>query len=206
MVNWNFKVGYLLLHYFPSSFSCSRWSKVLGVGGGGGGHGEGLSVGLPLWGDLEPGQHVLWGRNRVWDSRVVSTISLTEVTEVVEQQLSDKVPRVNEIHPEVLEALDIVGLSWLAHLFNATWRSRTLPVDWQTWVVVFIFQKGDGGDAPTVRVSHYSASQEKFEPGLQFRGQGSLLERGGLSPLGCGWVSAPSEEVQVSQGLLHEWG
>ena len=36
--------------------------------------------------------------------------------------------------PEMLKALDTVGLSWLAHLFNVIQRSGTVSVDWQTGV------------------------------------------------------------------------
>ena len=40
-------------------------------------------------------------------------------------------------------ALVIVGLLWLAGLFNIAWKSVTVPVDWQTGMVVPIFKKGD---------------------------------------------------------------
>ncbi len=38
--------------------------------------------------------------------------------------------------PEKLKALDIVELSWLTHLFSVKWRSGTVPVEWQTEVVM----------------------------------------------------------------------
>ncbi len=77
------------------------------------------------------------------DSGEASPISLAEVAEVVKKLLSGKVPGVDEIHPEMLNALDIVGLSWLTRLFSVVWRSVTMPVEWQTGVVVPIFKKGD---------------------------------------------------------------
>ncbi|KAK9542007.1 hypothetical protein VZT92_002011 [Zoarces viviparus] len=43
----------------------------------------------------------------------------------------------------MLKALDIVGLSWLTRLFNVAWGSGSVPMDWQTGVVVPIFKKGD---------------------------------------------------------------
>jgi len=43
-------------------------------------------------------------------------------------------PGVDEIRPEMLKALDIVGLSWLTCLFNVAWRSGTGCVEWQTRV------------------------------------------------------------------------
>ena len=49
----------------------------------------------------------------------------------------------DEIHPEMLKALDIVGLSLLVRLFSVAWRLGTVPVDWQTGVVVPIFKKGE---------------------------------------------------------------
>uniref|UniRef100_A0AAR2LXG4 Tetraspanin n=1 Tax=Pygocentrus nattereri TaxID=42514 RepID=A0AAR2LXG4_PYGNA len=55
---------------------------------------------------------------------------------------SGKAPGVDEIHPEMLKALDIVGLSWLTRLCNIAWTSGTVPLDWQTGVVVPIFKKG----------------------------------------------------------------
>ncbi len=46
------------------------------------------------------------------DSGEASLISLAEVSEVVKKLLSGKAPGVDEIHPEMLKALDIVWLSW----------------------------------------------------------------------------------------------
>ena len=58
------------------------------------------------------------------------SISLAEVAEVVKKLLSGKAPGVDEICPEILKALDIVGLSWLTRLFNGAWRSGTVPAKW----------------------------------------------------------------------------
>jgi len=44
--------------------------------------------------------------------------TFVEVAEVVKKLPSSKVPGVDEIHTEMLKALDIVGLSWLTFLFN----------------------------------------------------------------------------------------
>ncbi|KAK3558852.1 hypothetical protein QTP86_030442 [Hemibagrus guttatus] len=52
------------------------------------------------------------------DSEVDSFITQAEVTEVVQQLLGGKAPGVDEIHPEYLKSLDVVGLSWLTHLCN----------------------------------------------------------------------------------------
>ncbi|GAA6082711.1 uncharacterized protein LOC111191400, partial [Tachysurus ichikawai] len=76
-------------------------------------------------------------------SVVDSSISQAEVTEVVEKLLSGKAPGVDEIRPEYLKSLDVVGLSWLTRLCNIAWRLGTVPLDWQTGVVVPLFKKGD---------------------------------------------------------------
>ncbi|KAK3557981.1 hypothetical protein QTP86_005631 [Hemibagrus guttatus] len=77
------------------------------------------------------------------DSEVDSFITQAEVTEVVQQLLGGKAPGVDEIHPEYLKSLDVVGLSWLTRLCNIAWRSGTVPLDWATGVVVPLFKKGD---------------------------------------------------------------
>ncbi|KAK3516631.1 hypothetical protein QTP70_022033 [Hemibagrus guttatus] len=66
-----------------------------------------------------------------------------EVTEVVQQILGGNAPGVDEIRPEYLKSLDVVGLSWLTHLCNIAWRSGTVPLDWVTGVVIPLFKKGD---------------------------------------------------------------
>nr|XP_049577497.1 glycine receptor subunit alpha-3 isoform X2 [Syngnathus scovelli] len=77
------------------------------------------------------------------DSEADSPISGVEVTEVVKKLLGGKAPGVDEIRPEFLKALDVVGLSWLTRLYNVAWTSGTVPLDWQTGVVVPLFKKGD---------------------------------------------------------------
>ncbi|KAK3550822.1 hypothetical protein QTP70_005747 [Hemibagrus guttatus] len=77
------------------------------------------------------------------DSEVDSFITQAEVTEVVQQLLGGKAPGVDEIRPEYLKSLDVVGLSWLTRLCNIAWWSGTVPLDWATGVVVPLFKKGD---------------------------------------------------------------
>lgn len=76
-------------------------------------------------------------------SEVDSSITLAEVTEVVKKLLGGKAPGVDEIRPEYLKSLDVVGLSWLTRLCSIAWRSGTVPLGWQTGVVVPLFKKGD---------------------------------------------------------------
>ncbi|KAK3555547.1 hypothetical protein QTP86_021786, partial [Hemibagrus guttatus] len=77
------------------------------------------------------------------DSEVDLFITQAEVTEVVQQLLGGKAPGVDEIRPEYLKSLDVVGLSWLTHLCNIAWWSGTVPLDWATGVVIPLFKKGD---------------------------------------------------------------
>ncbi|KAK3543128.1 hypothetical protein QTP70_011659 [Hemibagrus guttatus] len=76
------------------------------------------------------------------DLEVDSFITQAEVTEVVQQLLGGKAPGVDEIRPEYLKSLDVVGLSWLTRLCNIAWWSGTVPLDWATGVVVLLFKKG----------------------------------------------------------------
>ncbi len=76
-------------------------------------------------------------------SEVASSITRAEVTEVVKKLLGGKAPGVDEIRPEYLKSLDVVGLSWLTRLCSIAWRSGTVPLGWQTGVVVPLFKKGD---------------------------------------------------------------
>ncbi|KAI3363672.1 hypothetical protein L3Q82_001297 [Scortum barcoo] len=78
------------------------------------------------------------------DSEVDSSITRAEVTEVVRKLLGGKAPGVDEIRPEYLKSLDVVGLSWLTRLCNIAWRLGTVPLEWQTGVVVPLFKKGTG--------------------------------------------------------------
>ncbi len=76
-------------------------------------------------------------------SEVASSITRAEVTEVVKKLLGGKAPGVDEIRPEYLKSLDVVGLSWLTRLCNIAWRSGTVSLGWQIGVVVPLFKKGD---------------------------------------------------------------
>ncbi|KAK3562735.1 hypothetical protein QTP86_006512 [Hemibagrus guttatus] len=98
------------------------------------------------------------------DSEVDSFITQAEVTEVVQQLLGGKAPGVDEIRPEYLKSLDVVGLFWLTCLCNIAWRSGTVPLDWATGVVIPLFKKGDQRVCSNYRGSHSSASQRKSIP------------------------------------------
>ncbi|TWW64140.1 hypothetical protein D4764_03G0011480 [Takifugu flavidus] len=74
------------------------------------------------------------------DQEVDHQISGVEVAEVVKQLPGGGAPGADEIRPGYLKALDVVGLSWLTRLCNIAWTSGTVPLDWQTGVVVPIFK------------------------------------------------------------------
>ena len=76
-------------------------------------------------------------------SEADSPITRAEVTEVVKKLLGGKAPGVDEIRPEYLKSLDVVGLSWLTRLCSIAWQSGTVPLEWQTGVVVPLHKKGD---------------------------------------------------------------
>ncbi|KAI3368719.1 hypothetical protein L3Q82_025414 [Scortum barcoo] len=68
---------------------------------------------------------------------------LTSTEDIFSKLLGGKAPGVDEIRPEYLKSLDVVGLSWLTRLCNIAWRLGTVPLEWQTGVVVPLFKKGD---------------------------------------------------------------
>ncbi|KAI3363689.1 hypothetical protein L3Q82_001313 [Scortum barcoo] len=114
------------------------------------------------------------------DSEVDSSITQAEVTEVVRKLLGGKVPGVDEIRPEYLKSLDVVGLSWLTHLCRIAWRLGTVPLEWQTRGV------------PTTGESHFSASREgPLRQGTEEENSADSQppqiqeEQGGFHP-GCG--------------------
>jgi len=76
-------------------------------------------------------------------SEVELSITLSEVTERVKKLLGSKTPGVDEIRPEYLKSLDVVGLSWLTLLCKIAWRLGTVSLGWLTVVVVTLFKKGD---------------------------------------------------------------
>ncbi|KAK3542618.1 hypothetical protein QTP86_031319, partial [Hemibagrus guttatus] len=129
------------------------------------------------------------------DSEVDSFITQAEVTEVVQQLLGGKAPGVDEIRPEYLKSLDVVGLSWLTRLCNIAWRSGTVPLDWATGVVVPLFKKGDR------RVcSNYRGITLLSLPGKVYS---RVLERR-VRPLVEPWIQEEQCGFQPSRGTLDQ--
>lgn len=48
----------------------------------------------------------------------------------------------DEVCPEFLKALAVVGLSWLKRPYNVAWISAVVPLDWQNRPVVPIIEGG----------------------------------------------------------------
>lgn len=67
----------------------------------------------------------------------------------------------DEICPEMLKSLDIVGLSCLTCLFSVEWRSETVPLDQQTRVMVPLFKKGAWESV--FQLSGYHTAQSTWE-------------------------------------------
>ena len=70
------------------------------------------------------------------DSEGDSFITQTEITEVVRKLLGGKALGVDEIHPEYLKSLDVVGVSWLTYLCSIALQSGIVPLDCQTGLMV----------------------------------------------------------------------
>ncbi|KAL7877601.1 hypothetical protein SRHO_G00042440 [Serrasalmus rhombeus] len=88
-----------------------------------------------------------------------SSITEAEVIKVVKKLLGGKAPGVDDICPESLKALDVVGLSWLTRLFNIAWTSggRCHWTGRLGWWWLFL-KKGTGRCVSTTGESHSSAS------------------------------------------------
>ncbi len=98
-------------------------------------------------------------------SEVASSITWAKVTEVVKKLLGGKAPGMDEIRPEYLKSLDVVGLSWLTCLCNiACGRGQYLWDSRSGWWSLSS-RRGAGGCVPTTRGSHFSASPGRSMPG-----------------------------------------
>ncbi|KAI3363187.1 hypothetical protein L3Q82_011556 [Scortum barcoo] len=99
-----------------------------------------------------------YSANTVYSAGGELLTSTGDIVEIgfVSSACSGKAPGVDEIRPEYLKSLDVVGLSWLTRLCNIAWRLGTVPLEWQTVVVVPLFKKGDQRVCSNYRGSHFS--------------------------------------------------
>ena len=85
-----------------------------------------------------------------------SPISGAEVAEVVKKLLGGRAPGVDEVRPEFLKAMDVVGLSWLTRLWRGH-RGQCLWIGRLRWWSIFLI-RGTGGCVPTIGGSHSQPS------------------------------------------------
>jgi len=81
----------------------------------------------------------------------IPLIPLADVAWAVKALKSGKAAGVDEIRPEMLKALGIVGLEWLTRVFNVAWTTGRAPEDWQIGVVIPLFKKGDQRECSNYR-------------------------------------------------------
>jgi len=162
------------------------------MGGVRGGHGEGLSVGL---------KEVLANHPTTWKGKA-GPIALAEAAKVVKKLLGGKAPGVDEIRPEMLKALDIVGLSWLTRFFNVAWGSGTVPMDWQIGVVVPIFFKGDRRVCSNYRGISLCQGARKEAPTVDQTSDSRQAVRILSRSWNCGPAFLPSQDYCRGPGSL----
>lgn len=62
----------------------------------------------------------------------LGTLGQAEVTDLVKKTYRSRAPGVDEISPEFLKTLDVVGWCWLTCLCYVTRTLGTVSLDWQT--------------------------------------------------------------------------
>ncbi|KAI3358077.1 hypothetical protein L3Q82_003088 [Scortum barcoo] len=98
-------------------------------------------------------------------SEVDSSITQAEVTEVVRKLLEWQGAGVDEIRPEYLKSLDVVGLSWLTRLCNIAWRlGQCLWCGKLGWWSLFL-KRGSGECVPTTGDHTSQPPQEGLRQG-----------------------------------------
>lgn len=107
-----------------------------------------------------------------------------------------KVLSVDEICPEMPKAL--VELSSLTCLSSVVWRLGTVPVDWQTRVVVTSFRKGTEGCAPIIGILYGKASLGKLMPG-------GTYQLWTLDPWGAIWILSMDHCTWLECFLLRDF-
>ena len=56
---------------------------------------------------------------------------------------ADKAPGKDDIRPEMLKAMNNLGVRWLIHVFQVAWKTGKVTKQWQISVLIPIHKKGD---------------------------------------------------------------
>ncbi|XP_055362025.1 uncharacterized protein LOC129603656 [Betta splendens] len=144
------------------------------------------------------------------DSEADSPITQAEVTEVVSKLLGGRAAGVDEIRPEYLKSLDVVGLSWVTRLCNIAWRRGTVPLDWTTGVVVPLYKKGDRRVCSNYRgITLLSLPGKVYARDLERRirpiGRPRTRWRDYVSRLAWERLGVPPEELEEVSGEREVW-
>ncbi|CAF3293547.1 unnamed protein product [Rotaria sp. Silwood2] len=76
---------------------------------------------------------------------------MSEVSSAIKSLKSGKVARIDEIRSEMLKALNNGGIRWLTRICAVVWKTGEAPADWQTGIVIPIFEKGDQRECSNYR-------------------------------------------------------
>ena len=78
-----------------------------------------------------------------------SMITVKEVADAIKDMKNDKVTGVDGISAEILKSPDLLNLAW-KFLFYC-YKSKTVPAEWHTSVIVPVFKKGDSSSCNNYR-------------------------------------------------------
>ena len=72
----------------------------------------------------------------------------------------------DEIWPDILRTLNEEGVRWLTKVWQVAWKLGKTSKDWQTGVIISIYEKGVSKECTNYRdtVYHFLAFQERCMP------------------------------------------
>ncbi|KAI3371677.1 hypothetical protein L3Q82_024241 [Scortum barcoo] len=100
------------------------------------------------------------------------------------------------------EEVEVGTLRWtcpspMLKSLSIAWRSGTVPLEWQTGVVVPLFKKGTRESVPTTGGSHFSAPLGRSTPGY-WRENSDLIVEPRIQEEQCGFrISTSKSEAMV---------
>ncbi|XP_055714214.1 uncharacterized protein LOC129808460 [Phlebotomus papatasi] len=83
--------------------------------------------------------------------REESSPSESEVLYAISKLKDGKAAGIDDIRPEMLKLMGIVGVNWLTRVIKVAWQSGRAPKDWQVGVIIPIFKKGNKKDCSNYR-------------------------------------------------------